>query len=31
VLPLLSPPARAWLADGLRRVHPGHAWLAALA
>ena len=26
-LPLLSDDHRAWLADGLARVHPGHDWL----
>jgi hypothetical protein len=30
VLPLLDPAARAWLTSALERVHPGHAWLAAL-
>ena len=30
VLPLLGPERRAWLADALARVHPGHAWLARL-
>lgn len=30
VLPLLSDEQRAWLADGLARVHPGHAWLGRL-
>jgi hypothetical protein len=30
VLPLLDPAARAWLSSALERVHPGHAWLAAL-
>jgi hypothetical protein len=29
-LPLLPAPSRAWLAGTLRRVHPGHAWLAML-
>jgi hypothetical protein len=27
VLPRLSPPDRAWLADAIRRTHPGHPWL----
>ncbi|WP_228824523.1 nucleotidyltransferase domain-containing protein [Nocardia blacklockiae] len=31
VLPLLTDPRRARLAEWLERVHPGHAWLAALA
>ncbi len=26
-LPLLSPARRAWLAEALARVHPGHRWL----
>ena len=26
-LPLLGPDRRAWLADALRLVHPGHAWI----
>ena len=26
-LPLLEPARRAWLADALRLVHPGHAWI----
>ena len=30
VLPLLSSARRAWLADSLARVHPGHRWLEAL-
>ena len=30
VLPLLAPGERAWLAATLRRVHPGHQWLASL-
>jgi hypothetical protein len=30
VLPLLDPRRRAWLAEALERVHPGHPWLAAL-
>jgi hypothetical protein len=30
VLPRLNLDARAWLAAALARVHPGHAWLAAL-
>jgi hypothetical protein len=29
-LPLLTAPSRAWLAQSLRLVHPGHAWLALL-
>jgi hypothetical protein len=29
-LPLLAPPARAWLRHTLDRVHPGHAWIGAL-
>jgi hypothetical protein len=29
-LPLLSATQVEWLADALERVHPGHAWLAAL-
>jgi hypothetical protein len=29
-LPLLPAPSRDWLAGTLRRVHPGHAWLAML-
>lgn len=29
VLPLLDPEARAWLADALAVVHPGHPWIAA--
>jgi len=29
-LPLLSPARRAWLADNLAIVHPGHRWLAQL-
>lgn len=29
-LPLLDPAARDWLVTGLRSVHPGHPWLAAL-
>lgn len=27
VLPHLAPAARAWLAEALARVHPGHPWL----
>jgi Aminoglycoside-2''-adenylyltransferase len=27
VTPRLSPGARAWLADGLRIIQPGHAWI----
>ena len=30
VLALLDPSRRAWLADALARVHPGHRWLEAL-
>jgi hypothetical protein len=30
VHPLLSPAQRAWLADALALVHPGHRWLEAL-
>lgn len=30
-LPLLGGAARDWLAESLRTVHPGHAWLATLA
>jgi hypothetical protein len=29
VLPLLAPAARAWLADALAIVHPGHPWIEA--
>jgi hypothetical protein len=29
-LPLLTAPSRAWLAQTLQLVHPGHAWLAML-
>ena len=29
VLPLLDPDARAWLADALELVHPGHPWIEA--
>jgi len=29
-LPLLAPEDRSWLADTLRRVHPGHEWLTQL-
>jgi hypothetical protein len=29
-LPLLTPDERSWLATTLRRVHPGHEWLAQL-
>jgi hypothetical protein len=29
-LPTLDGPARAWLAESLALVHPGHAWLARL-
>jgi len=29
-LPLLTPAERSWLATTLRRVHPGHEWLARL-
>jgi hypothetical protein len=29
-LPHLEGPARAWLREALRLVHPGHEWLAAL-
>jgi hypothetical protein len=28
--PLLTTPQRAWLTGALRRVHPGHPWLAML-
>lgn len=31
VLPALSPEARRWLWEALALVHPGHAWLEALA
>lgn len=31
VLPLLDPGRRAWLRDALDLVHPGHAWLIAVA
>jgi hypothetical protein len=31
VLPTLEPDARAWLAQALERIHPGHAWLELLA
>lgn len=30
-LPLLTADERAWLVDGLERIHPGHAWLARIA
>jgi hypothetical protein len=30
VLPRLSAERRAWLADALRLVHPGHRWLGQL-
>jgi hypothetical protein len=30
VLPLLAPGERAWLAAALRRLYPGHDWLASL-
>ena len=30
VLPLLGLDRRAWLASALKRVHPGHAWIARL-
>jgi hypothetical protein len=30
VLPLLAPPAIAWLRWALERVHPGHHWISAL-
>jgi hypothetical protein len=29
-LPLLAPVQRAWLAQSLARVHPGHHWLSRL-
>jgi hypothetical protein len=30
ILPLLGPDRRAWLADALELVHPGHPWIRAL-
>lgn len=30
-LPLLTADERAWVVDGLGRVHPGHAWIARVA
>lgn len=27
LLPVLDPASRAWLADALARVHPGHPWI----
>jgi hypothetical protein len=30
VVPLLGPRQRAWLADAIGRVHPGHPWIARL-
>jgi hypothetical protein len=31
MLPLLSDDARGWLGRALLRIHPGHAWIGAVA